>query len=1028
MTTPTNNNIPSNSVQDRLYNAEKFDEFMNSDNPNYTDRKGTKRWTLNGIRQAIVNWMDGFSSDVGAANIGTETGQNLSDRLSGLGVVFKSVSDFIYSPVSPDKITVRGFYNDGDGGNGTWVKTGVLDQSKKSSHLPNQAKIYNSVGAEYVLSLDAIIEIDAKANGAKGVNNLTDNEFVCINQVLNGISTVFGYQWCDSGYSVLTQGKTYKTIKILVTASPYGSFYRIGKETFNLKGGMSLDYGLSVMRLSPHPDFTYKKTGERIHAISTKDFVSYFRNQSTSWDLASFANSTISGGIFIGDHAPAVSRDDATAGLGLFIINPKHINISQVECRGFLTGGVFREWNARFTNDKHIHSAADYVLERDDDKDVQQGHFYGVKLNNCLFSGNRDCEVINMCDWSSIDTCKINNERAWILGVDAVAPKHLLINTGSCFSLTGGEVSVYHDNYTSATSPYYPYTYAPQKSTIFDAAKLSGYAAHYSEWNKCKFEIDNVGYTYSTGDGDDLSTTQRYSGLTIEHDTNYKPDGKNSFLLRFADGYFGSFSGDDYAGWVYTDPTLGFSRGDVPRAIMNMTVGRPVQDDSAFLHGGYDFKYGTYNVGFWGSTVPDVDCLRGTRDKGFLNDNGLMFNTGTLVLPVANPSYDSVICIWYYDHTGNYDPKKVRMNSYSPVSTGQGLLSYISYANNLIDYGNGWKLMVIRNLRPFGYSEEKSYQGQSSILITTDSETPITLKLARAYKGGVPLFPAALPDYIPLTQTNGVWGTMTSSTGMDLTVSSFGGGIFRPGDLIDGWNYLKHDSRWNFIQDLNTYGYPLNRRFVLTSGSAGSYLSTNTFTGTVTSKGTGFTEIDFGANVNKIFLGIPLNISGSTGSVTSGKFNLASRTINPDGTFSTKYIVDGTLGNVGDVLTIDNSLGEYTFQPIRIPSLQVTQWINTDGSLTVKGVSNLAGTIFAGTSRPDGDNTRTSGSSSYRYSASYAVKRMYTGTLGDFYGAGSPEGVLAASIGSTYRRTDGGPGTTFYVKESGTDKTGWVAK
>lgn len=46
-----------------------------------------------------------------------------------------------------------------------------------------------------------------------------------------------------------------------------------------------------------------------------------------------------------------------------------------------------------------------------------------------------------------------------------------------------------------------------------------------------------------------------------------------------------------------------------------------------------------------------------------------------------------------------------------------------------------------------------------------------------------------------------------------------------------------------------------------------------------------------------------------------------------------------------------------------------------------------------------------------------------------FYaGAGSPEGVVTAVRGSLYLRTDGGAGTTFYVKESGTGNTGWVAK
>ena len=73
MTTPTDKDIPSNSVQDRLYNAEKFDEFMNSDNVNYTDRKGKSRWTLSGIRQAVQNWMDTLKTSSGASAIGYGT-------------------------------------------------------------------------------------------------------------------------------------------------------------------------------------------------------------------------------------------------------------------------------------------------------------------------------------------------------------------------------------------------------------------------------------------------------------------------------------------------------------------------------------------------------------------------------------------------------------------------------------------------------------------------------------------------------------------------------------------------------------------------------------------------------------------------------------------------------------------------------------------------------------------------------------------------------------------------------------------
>lgn len=43
-------------------------------------------------------------------------------------------------------------------------------------------------------------------------------------------------------------------------------------------------------------------------------------------------------------------------------------------------------------------------------------------------------------------------------------------------------------------------------------------------------------------------------------------------------------------------------------------------------------------------------------------------------------------------------------------------------------------------------------------------------------------------------------------------------------------------------------------------------------------------------------------------------------------------------------------------------------------------------------------------------------------------GEGSPEGIVTAQIGAIYRRLDGSTGTSFYVKESGTGNTGWVAK
>lgn len=43
-------------------------------------------------------------------------------------------------------------------------------------------------------------------------------------------------------------------------------------------------------------------------------------------------------------------------------------------------------------------------------------------------------------------------------------------------------------------------------------------------------------------------------------------------------------------------------------------------------------------------------------------------------------------------------------------------------------------------------------------------------------------------------------------------------------------------------------------------------------------------------------------------------------------------------------------------------------------------------------------------------------------------GTGSPEGEIEAPVGKLYLDKDGGTSTVLYVKESGTGKTGWVAK
>ena len=61
-------------------------------------------------------------------------------------------------------------------------------------------------------------------------------------------------------------------------------------------------------------------------------------------------------------------------------------------------------------------------------------------------------------------------------------------------------------------------------------------------------------------------------------------------------------------------------------------------------------------------------------------------------------------------------------------------------------------------------------------------------------------------------------------------------------------------------------------------------------------------------------------------------------------------------------------------------------------------------------------------------SSSTGIRLRSSGGAAIFSGTGTPEGAVTAPVGSLFLRTDGGAGTTLYVKESGTGNTGWVGK
>jgi len=151
-----------------------------------------------------------------------------------------------------------------------------------------------------------------------------------------------------------------------------------------------------------------------------------------------------------------------------------------------------------------------------------------------------------------------------------------------------------------------------------------------------------------------------------------------------------------------------------------------------------------------------------------------------------------------------------------------------------------------------------------------------------------------------------------------------------------------------------------------------------------------------------------------------------------------------TLGGTTDTNTTDNlaAMGVRDSQHDVVQGqILASQYRNGDGTPQVLGFGacifgqSVSRSVACGMDLFVGDNdTWVAGTSQASNRMSLAgnvlsvTSGLNIGTSRFRTGTGSPEGVVTAPVGSLYTRTDGGAGTTLYVKESGTGNTGWVAK
>lgn len=152
----------------------------------------------------------------------------------------------------------------------------------------------------------------------------------------------------------------------------------------------------------------------------------------------------------------------------------------------------------------------------------------------------------------------------------------------------------------------------------------------------------------------------------------------------------------------------------------------------------------------------------------------------------------------------------------------------------------------------------------------------------------------------------------------------------------------------------------------------------------------------------------PMIVTGSSSSITLGSSGIT--LTRPSSTAATGVTTVGTLTSSSSVQAM----------------LAVTPTINQTGT------GGYAGVLVNVTETATGSGTKRLIDAQVGGVSKFAADNAGRVTLNNgpmvIPGAGSPEGVVSAPVGSMFLRSDGGAATSFYIKESGSGNTGWVAK
>lgn len=376
---------------------------------------------------------------------------------------------------------------------------------------------------------------------------------------------------------------------------------------------------------------------------------------------------------------------------------------------------------------------------------TRMGNFYNNIIDNVFI---RDCKnnLINTSNLTTLINSQIGNEV--LRKHDTNTGDYLVHNTGAGFTAINSNIASMMRSCN------------PKRGHIYDKCLGSTYTGCYSEYFDNLFVLD---------------PDSRFGGISIDptHLVKYPTD----IVLKFVGGYMPGFD-------LETRQRIGKNIKGDNRWSELFSMGFRYGNSNTNLLTGYfllapaiDFKYGLYGVCHTTGAKMAVDIKRTEIERtGFLSNYGVRLladEKSILYIPIVQSIYEAYVCVLYRVITGNFQANNIKLNVY-------GKNDYITVAEDIYDYGNGWKMATVRDVNT-------TNSDLSSLQIDIPAGAQVEIEHIGAYSNGVPIFPISV-SYVP--QVN---STSIMYRHINPNPKRYSGGQFEIGDITRPYIHVVND-------------------------------------------------------------------------------------------------------------------------------------------------------------------------------------------------------------------------------------------